>query len=229
VAEISPGAIYAETRERVALLVSSLSPDELAAKVPATPAWSPRDIVGHLAGVASDVVTGNVAGRGSDPWTAAQVEARRAVSLAEVLAEWAETAKHLEPLLDTGVGFPDNLRVVADCYLHEQDIRGATGRPAARDAAGMHMSLDLVIVGLGGRLDESGLPALRLLAAGREWSAGSSAIGATVTAPDAFELLRCLFSRRSRTQVAALGWEGDAERYLDNFGRFPYATEDIVE
>ncbi|MGH9039638.1 MAG: maleylpyruvate isomerase N-terminal domain-containing protein [Acidimicrobiia bacterium] len=44
------GAIYAETRERVTALVRSLSPDELTGPVPTTPAWTPRDIVGHLAG-----------------------------------------------------------------------------------------------------------------------------------------------------------------------------------
>ncbi len=229
------GAIYAETRERVAALVSSLSPDELAAKVPATPAWSPRDIVGHLAGVASDVVTGNVAGRGSDPWTAAQVEARRALSLAEVLEEWAGTAPRLESFLDLGVGLPDILRVVADCYLHEQDIRGATGRPGARQAAGMHFSLELVIVNLGARLGEAGLPSLRLRAGAREWVAGPPGCeggigpGATVTAPDEFELLRCLYSRRSRAQVAALDWEGDPGVFLDTLGRFPFAEMDIIE
>jgi uncharacterized protein (TIGR03083 family) len=228
--EASPGAIYAETRERVAALVSSLSDEELVMKVPATPAWTPRDIVGHLAGVASDMVTGNLAGRGSDPWTAAQVSARRPLSLGEVLEEWAETAKRLQPLLDSGAGPPDVLRVVADCYIHEQDIRGATGRPGARGAIGMDFSLDLVIQGLGARLDEAGLPGLRLRAAGREWVVGSAAPQMTVTAPGPFELLRCLYTRRSRAQVAALGWEGEgAERYLDHFGRFPYAEEDIVE
>jgi uncharacterized protein (TIGR03083 family) len=229
VAETSPGAIYAETRERVAALVSSLSPEELSAKVPATPAWSPRDIVGHLAGVASDVVTGNVAGRGSDPWTAAQVDARRARSLTEVLEEWAGTAPRLESFLDRGVGLPDILRVVADCYLHEQDIRGATDRPGARGAAGMHFSLELVIANLGARLEEAGLPGLRLRARDREWLAGPSEPEAAVTAPDEFELLRCLYSRRSRAQVAALDWAGDAERYLDTLGRFPFAESDIIE
>jgi uncharacterized protein (TIGR03083 family) len=228
--EASPGAIYAETRERVAALVSSLSEEELGATVPATPAWTPRDIVGHLAGVASDVVTGNLAGRGSDLWTAAQVSARRPMSLREVLEEWAETSKRLEPLLDSGAGPPDVLRVVADCYLHEQDIRGATGRPGGRGAIGMYFSLDLVIHGLGTRLDEAGLPGLRLRAAGREWVVGSAEPQMTVTAPDAFELLRCLYTRRSRAQVAALAWDGEgAERYLDHFGRFAYAEEDIVE
>lgn len=229
VVETSPGTIYAETRERVAELVSSLSAAELAVRVPATPAWSPRDIVGHLAGVASAIVAGDLTGWGTDPWTAAQVDARRAIALPDVLDEWAATAQRLEPMIDGGAGLPYTLRVVVDCYLHEQDIRGATGRPGARQAPAMPFSLELTIQGLGGRLEDAGLPGLRLRAGGREWVAGSAVPAATVSATDPFELLRSLFSRRSRAQVAALDWDGDAERYLDHFGRYAYAEEDIVE
>ena len=184
------GAIYAETRERVTELVRSLSPDELAAEVPCTPEWSPRDIVGHLAGVAFDAVTGNIEGIGTDPWTAVQVDARRDMTLEEVLAEWEGHSKIMEPVLDTAP--PPVLRMIADCYLHEQDIRGAVGRPGAREAAAVDVSLDIVLFGLGTRLDAAGLPGLRFRAGSRQWIAGSAAPGATVTAPDAYELLRCL-------------------------------------
>lgn len=222
------GSIYAETRERVVALVRSLSPDELDAVVPTTPAWSARDIVGHLAGVASDAVTGNIEGLGTEPWTAVQVEDRREMSLEEVLAEWARHSEIMEPVLDTAP--PPVLRMIADCYMHEQDIRGATGRPGARDAAAADVSLEIVLFGLSNRLDAAGLPGLRFRAGEREWVAGSAEPGATVTAPDAYELLRCLYSRRSRAQVAALAWEGDAPaRYLDTLGRFPFAESDILE
>ncbi len=222
------GAIYAETRERVAALVRSLSPDELHGAVPTTPAWSVRDLVGHLAGVAADAVTGNIEGLGTDPWTAVQVDARREMSLEEVLAEWAGHSKIMEPVLDTAP--PPVLRMVADCYMHEQDIRGATGRPGGRDAAAIDVSFEIVLFGLGTRLDAAGLPGLRFRAGDREWVAGSSGPGATVTAPDPYELLRCLYSRRSWAQVTALAWEGDdPQSYADTFGRFPFAERDIIE
>ncbi|MGH8994274.1 MAG: maleylpyruvate isomerase family mycothiol-dependent enzyme [Acidimicrobiia bacterium] len=225
---VGHGEIYAETRERVTALVRSLSPEELAGRVPTTPDWSPRDIVGHLAGVAFDAVTGNIEGLGTDPWTAVQVDARRGMALEEVLAEWEGHSKIMEPVLDTAP--PPVLRMIADCYLHEQDIRGAVGRPGARDASAVDVALDIVLFGLGSRLVAAGLPGLRFRAGEREWAAGSSPPGATVTAPDAYELLRCLYSRRSWAQVAALGWEGDeAERYVDTLGRFPFAIRDIVE
>ena len=226
------GAVYADTRERVTELVLSLSPDELAGKVPCTPDWSPRDIVGHLAGVASDAVTGNLDGIGTEPWTAFQVQVRRGLGLDEVLAEWAELSKIMEPVLDLAPPLTESpvLRVIGDCYMHEQDIRGAVGRPGARNASAVDVSFDIVLFGLGARLDAAGLPRLRFRAGAREWAAGSSQPGATVTAPDAFELLRCLYSRRSWAQVAALGWEGDdPTRYRDTFGRFPFAARDIVE
>ncbi|MGH8976004.1 MAG: maleylpyruvate isomerase family mycothiol-dependent enzyme, partial [Acidimicrobiia bacterium] len=202
------GAIYAETRERVTELVRSLSPEELSAKVPCTPDWTARDIVGHLAGVASDAVTGNIEGLGTEPWTAVQVDARRDMALEEVLAEWAGHSQVTEPVLDTAP--PPVLRMIADCYMHEQDIRGGTGRPGGRDAAAVDVSMEIVVFGLGSRLDAAGLPGLRLRGGDREWVAGAAEPEATVTAPDEFELLRWLYSRRSRAQVAALAWEGDA-------------------
>jgi uncharacterized protein (TIGR03083 family) len=221
-------AIYAETRERVTDLVRSLSPEELEIKVPCTPAWTPRDIVGHLAGVAADAMNLNIEGLGTDPWTAAQVEAHRDMTLEEALAEWAGHSKVMEPVLDSAP--PPVLRMIADCYMHEQDIRGAVGRPGARDAAALDVSMEIVVFGLGSRLDAAGLPGLRFRAGSRQWVAGSAAPGATVTAPDAYELLRCLYSRRNWAQVEALGWEGDAPvRYRDTFGRFPFASRDIVE
>ncbi|HEY3240838.1 MAG TPA: hypothetical protein VGL92_14815 [Acidimicrobiia bacterium] len=222
------GAIYAETRERVGELVSSLSPGELEAKLPATPLWGPRDVVGHLAGVAADVVRGNLEGLGTEAWTAAQVEARREMALEEVLAEWGGTSKLLEPVLDHAP--PIVLRVISDCYAHEQDIRGGTGRPGARQADALYLSVDLGVYSLGQRLDEAGLPGLRLRSEEREWRAGGGEAGAVVTAGSAFELLRCLLGRRSRNQVAALTWDGaPASRFLDYFSRFPNAEEDIVE
>lgn len=222
------GAIYAETRERISELVRSLTPEELVAPVPTTPAWNTRDIVGHLAGVASDAVTGNIEGLGTDPWTAVQVDARRDMTLEEVLTEWAGHSKVMEPVLDTAP--PPVIRMIADCYLHEQDIRGAVGRPGARDAAAVDVSLDIVLYGLGTRLAAADLSGLRFRAGAREWVAGSSTPGATVTAPDAYELLRCLYSRRSWAQVEALRWDGDEpSRYRDTFGRFPFATQDIIE
>jgi hypothetical protein len=52
-------AVYAETRESLRDLVAGLSEEELAANVPATPAWSVRDVVAHLVGEARITNTGD--------------------------------------------------------------------------------------------------------------------------------------------------------------------------
>jgi uncharacterized protein (TIGR03083 family) len=223
------GQIYAETRGRVVDLVRTLSPEELDRKTLTCPQWSPKDVVAHLTGLVADILTGNTESGGSEAWTAAQVNPRRDQSLEEILAEWAERTPAFEAFLDEAP--PDiSARLIGDCYAHEQDIRGVTGRPGAQEAPALSVSLELQISLLGQRLDEAGLPALRLKAGGGEWTAGQAEVGATVVAPSTFELLRALHGRRSRAQVGALGWDGDGPaRYLDVFPRFAPPTQDIVE
>lgn len=223
------GQVYAETRGRVVELVRSLSPEELDRKTLTCPLWSPKQIVAHLTGLVADIQIGNQPTAGTDAWTASQVEARRDHSLEEILAEWAERTPAFEAFLDEAPA-DVSARLIGDCYAHEQDIRGVTGRSGAQEAPALSVSLELQISLLGRRLDDAGLPALRLKAGGGEWTAGHGEVGATVVAPSTFELLRSLHGRRSRAQVAALGWDGDGpSRYLDVFPRFAPPTRDIVE
>ena len=84
---MSIGALYADGRGRISDLVSGLG-EEAAAPVPACPQWSVHDVVAHLTGVCADILAGNIAGVATDPWTDAQVCARRDRSVEEVLAEW---------------------------------------------------------------------------------------------------------------------------------------------
>ena len=94
------GDIYRGTRPRLVELVGGLSPSELSTVSPGTPLWTVKDIVGHVTGVAADVLAGRVEGAGSPEWTARQVAARKDKSLEEVLAEWSEVATQFEPLFE---------------------------------------------------------------------------------------------------------------------------------
>src|SRR3954451_10911384 len=94
------GAIYRGTRPRIFGLAGGLSGEEAAAIAPATPKWSIHDIVAHLTGLTTDVLTGNIEGAGTDPWPAKQVAARTHRSMAELLAEWGANAEQFEPLVD---------------------------------------------------------------------------------------------------------------------------------
>src|SRR5882672_10646292 len=89
-------ALYAEGRARVTGLVEGLSDEDAKAPVPTCPQWSVHDVLAHVTGVCADVLSGNIGGVASNPWTAAQVDARRNKTLAEILAEWNELAPQVE-------------------------------------------------------------------------------------------------------------------------------------
>ena len=61
---------YRALRERVSELVRAADPTALDAVAPATPEWRVRDVFAHMVGVNSDIVSGTLAGVGTDPWTA---------------------------------------------------------------------------------------------------------------------------------------------------------------
>jgi len=53
-------AAYFETQQHVADLVRDLPNAELATMVPASPAWSVKDVVAHVTGVAVDAAAGRI-------------------------------------------------------------------------------------------------------------------------------------------------------------------------
>ena len=154
---------------RITGIVSALPEDQLLAPVPCTPGWTCRMMLCHLVGVPADVAGGRVDGAGTPPWTAAQVEARCERAVQELLDEWAEVAPQLEKMLDGGSPVA---RTLADIVCHEHDLRGALGRPGARDSEAVDFALQMVIGGLGNRITEAGLPALHLKAENQEGKSG---------------------------------------------------------
>lgn len=223
------GPIYAETRCRITELVRSLPPDRLAATLPTCPAWTSRDVVGHMTGLVADVQTGNLPGLGTPDWTQGQVDAYSDRTLDEVLDDWATLAAGLEADLEAVAG-ADGIRVVSDAYTHEQDIRGAVGRPGAREAAALPFVLDFQLTNLGRRVADAGLPALRVRAGDLDRVVGDGSPAGTLTVDSPWELQRSLMARRSRAQIAALAWDGaDPARYLPVFFRFDPPEHDIVE
>lgn len=219
------GAIYAETRDRIAELTAALSADELALEAPATPGWSVRDIVCHLTGGAADFMSGNMEGAGGEAWTAAQVAARRETPYDDVIGEWEKVAAQVEPAFEGGppqMGF-----LIADISEHEHDIRGALRRAGARDSAAVQAGTQVMTGGVSRRLTGAGI-ALRIRSGNQEWELGEGEPGATVTA-DPFELFRALAGRRSITQVAQWKWDGDPGPYFGLMSVFPLRATDLVE
>lgn len=224
---LTPAQMYAATRQRLIELFRSLSPDELATTVPCTPAWTVLDVARHLAGVADDVSAGRIEGAATDPWTAAQVDARQGRSIDEVLAEWEDKSAAVESILEA-VGAPAH-RLVIDVVTHEQDVRGALGRPGGRDEPAAEWALQQLVGAVDFAVQRAGEAPLRITSGTDEWIVGGAGEPAATLDAPRFELLRALIGRRSAGQIRRYSWTGDPEPYVHLLPVFPAAAVDITE
>jgi uncharacterized protein (TIGR03083 family) len=208
--------IYDDSRRRVCALAAGLGEERLATTVPATPDWTARQLVAHLAGVASDLVHGRHDGAGGPEWTSRQVAEREGRALDDLIAEWAQVGPEVRDLIARR-RLP--LRVVHDVLTHEADLREAfgLGRPPADAVDALLPKAAEPVVKAAG--------ALVVRAGGREWRGADTAPEATLTV-DAYELYRGLISRRSRAQMLAWDWTGHAERYVDRLPAFGPRDDD---
>ena len=222
------GAAYAEGRRRLTELVADLDDGAAAAGVPCCPAWSVHDVVAHLTGVCTDVLAGKIDGVGTDPWTDAQVLARRNSPLAEVLAEWNEVAPAVEAM--SGAFGAAGFQWVGDQAIHEHDVRGALDRPGARDSETIHVGLRFMAPSFLEAVSSLGLPTLEVRVGERSWRSDDGE-PAERLALDAFEALRAFCGRRSEEQLRVLPWTGDPDAYLAAFtwGPFTPPATPVVE
>ena len=197
---------YVAVRERMTELMRQTSSEELARQVPACPDWSVHELLAHAVGVAVDVAAGRLKGAGSDPWTAAQVSARKDCTVSDLLAEW-EQAPVTDALL-TMDAMPA-AQVVFDLATHEHDLRGALQLPGERASEGVDVGWEWATTVLGQLRDGYGEGGLVLTTSeGTRTTCGSAPVDSGVTAAR-FELFRAMTGRRSAEQVAAWQWEGE--------------------
>lgn len=122
--------LYRECYERIIDLVAPLDTAGWNTPVPACPAWTVRDVVAHLVAVAQEWCDGRLSGVPTDAQTAAQVARFGEASTADLLVAGTEAVRRLnESTRSRGLVAP-----VGDIVSHEHDIRGALGRPGARDS-----------------------------------------------------------------------------------------------
>jgi uncharacterized protein (TIGR03083 family) len=206
---MQPSELYRGARDRITALVTDLDEEALDTAVPATPEWRVRDLLAHCVGVPADVAAGRIEGAGTDPWTAEQVATRDGRSAAELVAEWNEVAPGVEVLMDT---VPELGRGVFDLLSHEQDLRGALGRPGC-DPATLAEITEGAMQTLT-RVAEAAGFTLRVEVEGSDVAAGPADAPVKVVAPSGFELFRAILGRRSMDQVAAWEWSGDPSAVL---------------
>lgn len=118
------GSLYRDHVSAVGALATSLSPGELDRVVPATPAWTAREVVAHLAGGPADAVAGRMDDAPSPEWTARHVAERAGVPLADLVAELERNQDFV------AASTVDNPRpaVVWDIAVHHADLHEAFGR-----------------------------------------------------------------------------------------------------
>lgn len=218
-------ATYDEARERISALVVATG-DGGRGSVPACPEWTVKDVVAHVTGIAADWRNFNLGDYGTESWTDAQVMSRRGLDLASILGEWAEHTDAITPMLTDPVaaGLPSFMPmvVITDLAAHEHDIRGALGRPGARDSEAVTVGLQAQVGGLRRNFGAVGLPTLCLEASGlRDWMIGLGDPVATLRG-EPFELFRATGGRRTVDEVRAMHWEGDAEVFIPHLLQPPY-------
>lgn len=198
------GDWYRASRERIVALVSDDVGD---VTVPATPEWTVHDVVAHLAGIAEDARTGNMAGATTDPWTAAQVERGRSKSVAQLVEQWSADAGGVEWFLSTPEGAASSWRAVLDIHTHEADLQGALGMPVALPAEVVEWVAAVLLDAFAEGVAAAGLPPVSVAAS-------------------PLEVFRSRLGRRTADEARALAWSADPEPYLDHwfvFGRADHA------
>jgi uncharacterized protein (TIGR03083 family) len=212
-------AAYRLVYQRVDALIRGRA-DVTERRVPACPAWTIRQTVAHLAGIAQDIVSINVEKKGADSWTQAQVDRLGEHSIDELLDLWGQmidegaTTLALAPQASV-------CQLVFDTLTHEHDIRGALSEPGSRtDDLAFEVAMGFVTTMGDQFIRQAGLPALRLITP----TIGSVLLGDPHTAPGQvaldisdFEALRAFGGRRSIRQLLALPWRGDPKHLMPAF------------
>lgn len=215
-------AIYRDARGRITTLAAGLDADQLSITVPATPGWTVHEVLAHLAGGAADAAAGRLDGVPGESWTARHVAERRTRPVAELLAEWEAAAPAVEAGLAGQQFVGPNL--AADAICHEADLHEALGLPRT-DRDHWQPLLDVMGHLPGRRLRDTATLLIRD-ELGQEWRCGTGEAVITLRA-DGYELLRGLFTRRSRRQIAAWDWTpAPTAQLLDGFGAFGHRDDD---
>lgn len=206
------GGLYREHVTVLTALGGELDEAQLSTHVPATPAWTVRDVFAHLAGGAADVLTGRMDGAPGPEWTSRHVGERARLPLQVLLDELTTQAADVAASVADSPG----PAVVWDIAVHHADLHEALGlgRPPERlwrpvldaaapvllDRAGVTVRCDGVLYG----------------------SSAPRGVRTPLQAddPDPYELFRALFSRRSRAQVRRWAGPGWSDEQVDALGAF---------
>lgn len=199
--------IYREARQRIVGLTMGLTADELERTVPACPEWTVHQVIAHLSGQSSDLVTGRMEGAPSDEWTARHVAERADVPVDDLLEQWNVFGDKIGEM----PRIPYQLAL--DAITHEADLRAALGRERLPDAVWQP-----TLVWIAPR---------RLTDVTVKTEFGDLGDGPITLEVEGYELWRAFFGRRSRAQMESWNWSDRSP--IEKIPFFPSRETDLAE
>jgi uncharacterized protein (TIGR03083 family) len=215
VTQPDPGDVYDAVRLAFVRMLRAAPSTALATAVPATPAWTVKDVVAHVVGLAADLNAlrfPDADDTGGDRFSARQVSSRAGCTLDELIAEWDVEA----PVFEGGLrafGYEFGSHFVADVHAHYHDVRAAVSLSDDPDPVAVGVALDHYLGHIDEQLTARGEGRVRMVADGLDRTVGRGEVVATLRT-EPFTLLRVLSARRSLREVRALPWTGDVDRAL---------------
>jgi uncharacterized protein (TIGR03083 family) len=207
---------YRHIRRNVTDLLGQ-RPQAGAVRVPAYRGCAVLDLVAHLVRncrlAECNLLGGWVRPQGADDLDGSDLSA--------LLAEWAGSARRVEQELRPVSHGKTGSVLVMDAFSHELDIDSALGVPFPADHPALPWAFEVAVDGFNAAVGWRGLPALRLEADARCWTAGEGEPAASV-AGAWLDLYRALTGRRTVEQIRALQWSADPEPYLPAFSWGPF-------
>jgi uncharacterized protein (TIGR03083 family) len=214
-ATVDTGNLYERTRREFIGTVLGLSDEQLQARVPATPAWSVREVLAHVVGLAADLNAQRFPAPDDDGtvWSNAQVERSKDSTLGDLIAEWDRESDAFEDGL-RAFGYEVGSHFVADLYVHYQDVRSAVGLRPDADELTVAVALDHYLRYLSELLVTNDWGTLDIVAGDETRRLGCNGRYHAYLRTEPFELLRAVSGRRSGRQMRALDWSGHVDDVL---------------
>jgi len=212
--------LYVQAQASFVDLFQSLDSEQMATRVPCTPAWTVRDVLSHVSGVTDDIVNGRIEGAATDSWTASQVERWRDSDPAGLIDRWNSQIGGVADLLEQiGEGRPPS-----DCHSHELDIRHALGLFDGQSSE----IIDFMTARFGAV--SCGRPVAITFADGTTAEMPGVGDPIALSGLTQFEFVRSRLGRRTRDQVAAYDWsEQPSDQMLTEWFAFGPSQIPIVE
>ncbi len=218
--KIDVGVAYRDARNRIIETVATLTREHWEQQVPHCPAWTVRETLAHLAGVADDGINGNMEGVASEPWTAVQVAKRAGIAGPDIVAEWQFSGPFVDARAsELGLTLA---QLLFDTVTHEHDLRFALDAPGARVSDAL-----LVALAFANRILPTNAAALGIglqvlipdpFGNGLIHALPSVASGHTLRPltlwSTLFDFVRMTASRRSEDQIRAMDWSDDPSPVL---------------